>query len=162
MIFFIVMSGAKMINWDIVPFKGVGKFKLYSSVAEVKKILDEEKISYSEKIRDNKECTNPEPWIELDVTDTILFWFVKDRLFQIWIEKGFMGCLPNGLTIGMPIEDACKIDTELKFDDWEEDWQSPLGYWIQDEATSKIVTITIFVEEVLDNDFFYTYEWKKL
>lgn len=150
-----------MINWDIVPFKGVGKFKLYSSVAEVKKILDEEKISYSENIIDNKICTNPEPWIELDVTDTILFWFVKDRLFQIWIEKGFMGCLPNGLKIGMPMKDACKIDTELKFYDWEENWQSPLGYWIQDEATSKIVTITIFVEEVLDNDFFYTYEWKK-
>ena len=69
--------------------------------------------------------------------------------------------MPNGLKIGMPIEEASKIDTELKFDDWEEDWQSPLGYWIQDEATSKIVTITIFVEEVLDNDFFYTYEWKK-
>ena len=54
--------------------------------------------------------------------------------------------MPNGLKIGMPIEEASKIDTELKFDDWEEDWQSPLGYWIQDEATSKIVTITIFVE----------------
>ena len=41
-----------MINWDIIPFEGVGKFKLYSSVEEIKKILDEEKISYSENIID--------------------------------------------------------------------------------------------------------------
>ena len=33
-----------MINWDIVPFKGVGKFKLYSSVEDVKKILNDEKF----------------------------------------------------------------------------------------------------------------------
>lgn len=148
-----------MINWDVVPFEGVGKFKLYSSVAEVKKILDEEKISYSEKIIDNKICTNPEPWIELDVTDTILFWFVKDRLFQIWIEKWFRGCLPNGLKIGMPIEEASKIDTELQFDDWEENWQSPLGYWIENEATEQIISISIFIKEAFNDDLFYSYEW---
>lgn len=25
-----------MINWDIIPFEGIGKFKLYSSVADIK------------------------------------------------------------------------------------------------------------------------------
>lgn len=149
-----------MINWDIVPFEGVGKFKLYSSVSDVKKILDEEKISYDEKIYDNKYCTNPEPWVELKVKDTIGFWFVKDKLFKIWVEKKFLGILPNGLKVGMPIEKACKIDSELKFDDWNEIWKSSMGYWIEDKvATQKIVTIAVFIKEVLDDDIFYSYEW---
>ena len=149
-----------MINWDIIPFEGVGKFKLYSSVAEVKKILDEEKISYSEKIIDNKACTPPDPWFELYIKDTIGFWFVRDKLFEIWVDKNFKGSLPNGLKIGMTIEDACKIDTELKFDDWEENWQSPLGYWIENEATPQIISISIFIKEAFyDDDLFYSYEW---
>ena len=85
--------------------------------------------------------------------------FVRDKLFEIWVDKKFKGCLPNGLKIGMTIEDACKIDTELKFDDWEENWQSPLGYWIENEATPQIISISIFIKEVLDDELFDSYSW---
>lgn len=59
----------------------------------------------------------------------------------------------------MNIEEASKIDTKLKFDDWEENWQSPLGYWIENEATEQIISISIFIKEAFNDDLFYSYEW---
>ena len=70
-----------MLNWDIIPFKGVGKFKLYSSVEDVKKILDDEKFSYSEEIQRHETWTIPEPWILISVKDTINFWTNKFLTF---------------------------------------------------------------------------------
>ena len=149
-----------MINWDIVPFKGVGKFKLYSSVEDVKKILDDEKFSYSEEIQRHETWTIPEPWILISVKDTINFWFAKNKLFEIWVEEKFSGKLPNGIKVGMSMKEACKIDSKLKFDDWEEDWRSPLGYWIAQKLdTKQIKVIAIFIKEILDYDLFEKYEW---
>ena len=155
-----IIGNEEMINWEIVPFEGIGKFKLYSSVSDIKKILDEEKISYFQEIQEHKNCTNPEPWVLITVKDMINFWFVKDKLFEIWIEKKFTGSLSNGLKFGMPIEKACKIDSELTFDDWDEIWKSPLGYWIEDNIDTKTVAkIAVFIREILDDDLFYSYEW---
>lgn len=149
-----------MINWDIVPFESVGKFKLYSSVEDVKKILDDEKFSYSEEIREHKDFTHPVPWLNIKVNNVISFWFVKDKLFEISLKENFKGSLPNGIYVGMSIEKAKKIDSKLEFNEWDEIWESTLGYWLEDiVATKKIVSIIIFVKEVLDYDLFEKYEW---
>ena len=149
-----------MLNWDIIPFKGVGKFKLYSSVEDVKKILDDEKFSYSEEIQRHETWTIPEPWILISIKDTINFWFAKNKLFEIWVEKKFNGKLRDGRHVGMSMKEACKIDSELKFDDWEENWESSDGYWIEDEMdTKQVIKIAVFIKEVLDYDLFEKYEW---
>ena len=149
-----------MLNWDIIPFKGVGKFKLYSSVEDVKKILDDEKFSYSEEIQRHETWTIPESWILISVKDTINFWFAKNKLFEIWVEEKFNGKLPNGIQVGMSMKEVCKIDSELKFDDWEENWESSDGYWIEDEIdTKQVIKIAVFIKEVLDYELFEKYEW---
>ncbi len=85
---------------------------------------------------------------------------VQNKLFEIWVEEKFSGKLPNGIKVGMSMKEACKIDSKLKFDDWEEDWRSPLGYWIAQKLdTKQIKVIAIFIKEILDYDLFEKYEW---
>ena len=62
-----------MRNWDIVPFEGIGTFKLYSSIEDIKKILDDEKISYYEEIRDHKDFTPPVPWTIIHIDNMFIY-----------------------------------------------------------------------------------------
>ena len=149
-----------MRNWDIVPFEGIGTFKLYSSIEDIKKILDDEKISYYEEIRDHKDFTPPVPWTIIHIDNMFSFSFAKDKLFEISVKGNFNGSLPNGLKVGMSMEEANKIDSKLEFNDWDEIWESPIGYWIEDEIdTKKIIVITIFIKEILNFDEFEKYNW---
>jgi hypothetical protein len=63
--------------------------------------------------------------------------------------------LTNGIKIGTPIEDALLIDNTIKYDDWEEEYVSEKGYWLE---TEEVISIAIFIKEVED-DVFYSYEW---
>ena len=49
-------------------------------------------------------------------------------------------------------------DATLKYDDWEEDWQSIDGYWIEDDPSDDtVMTITVFIKELLDDELFEQY-----
>ena len=88
------------------------------------------------------------------------FFFANDKLFKIYLCEGFAGSLSNGISIGTSIEDAKQIDPSLKFDDWNEDWSSDAGYWLEDSPDSdKVISITIFIKELPDDDLFEKYEW---
>lgn len=49
----------------------------------------------------------------------------------MYVEHSYEGELPNGIRVGMNMDDAIKIDKQLSFDDWEKEWISPNGYWIE-------------------------------
>ena len=56
--------------------------------------------------------------------------------------------------------DAQKIDPTLIYNDWNEDYESDEGYWVEDDVeTNKIMSISIFIKEVLDEDTFDYCEW---
>lgn len=60
----------------------------------------------------------------------------------------------------MKMDEALKLDSTLKYDDWNEDFHSDKGYWIEDNLENNtVLSITIFIKEVLDEDLFYKYEW---
>ena len=122
--------------------------------------MEQEKVQFSIEIWDNANLTNPVPWTIIRTEDSMNFFFAKDKLFKIYVDKGFEGQLSNGISIGSSMDEVRAIDPDIKFNEWEEDWNSPKGYWIEDELDNDTVaTITVFIKEVIDDDLFEKYEW---
>ena len=44
--------------------------------------------------------------------------------------------------------------------EWNEDYESPSGYWVEDDPeTERIVSISVFIKEVLDEENFDYCKW---
>lgn len=144
----------------IKPFIGVDNYKLLSAEEDIINMLKTENISFDKETWSNDECTIKVPWTILRASNSMSFFFAKGKLFKIFMQTGFEGVLPNGISIGTDIGEAQKIDHTLHFDDWNEDWSSDEGYWLEDDIDTKtIISITIFIKELLDDDLFDKYEW---
>ena len=147
-------------SFIIEPFIGTDDYKLMSSVSELTGRLKDQNISYTEEIWPNSECTNPVPWTIIRASNGMNFFFANDKMFKIYVEDGYEGKLPNGIGIGTEMKKAQEIDPELKYNDWEEDWESPEGYWLEDDLdTHKVMTITVFIKEILNDEVFDQYNW---
>ena len=149
-----------LLKEKIIPFEGLGEIKLLSSFDEIKKFLRENKIKFEIEYQSNKGCTPEVAWTMIHINNSITLSFAKNKLWEIYCEEKFKGSLPNGIKIGIPMEEALKIDSSLKYDDWNEDYQSNLGYWIEDNLDDNtVLSITIFIKEVLDDNVFFDYKW---
>ncbi len=147
-------------NQNIIPFDCVGDFKLYQSFEKTKAIFKGQGINYNIETQSNQGCNPPVSWKIITVKDTISLVFAKEKLFEIYLEGNFNGSLPNGIHIGMSMEEAKQIDKTLTFDEWEENYVSQNGYWIEDNLDDDtIMSITIFIKELLDDDTFFSYKW---
>ncbi len=145
---------------NLVPFEGLGDIKLLSSFEDIKNYLKNNDINYTIEFQSNKGCNPEVPWTMVHINDSITLSFAKNKLWQIYVEKKYNGFLFNGIKIGMPMDEALKIDPTLKFDDWNEDFQSEKGYWLEDNLDDDtVLSITIFIKEVMDDETFFKYEW---
>ena len=145
---------------NIVPFKGYGEFLLYQSVNEAKTVIKNHSMKYTSEVWKNNECTNPIPWTIIRIEDNIYMFFANDKLFKIYLSYGCNAKLSNGISIGMKLDEALAIDPDLEYDDWEEDYQSPHGYWLEDDLDNgTVMSITIFIKEALDEELFEKYNW---
>lgn len=145
---------------NIVPFQGYGEFLLYQSINDAKSIIKKHGMKYTSEVWKNSECTNPVPWTMIRINHCIHLFFAKNKLFKIYLTSGCNAKLPNGISIGMKLDDALAIDPDLEYDDWEEDYQSPQGYWLEDDLDSgTVMSISIFIKEALDEDLFEQYNW---
>lgn len=103
----------------IIPYVGTGIFKLNSSYDEVKSLLAEQNISYTEEISQPNDIDPP--WTVIGISkageefDAMSITFAKNRLFRICPYEGFEGKLPNGIHIGMPLDEALTIDKNLRY-----------------------------------------------
>ena len=148
----------------IIPYKGTGIFKLDASYDEVKTLLAEQNISYTEEVSQPNDIDPP--WYIIGIPkigeefDAISITFAKNRLFRICLYEDFDGKLPNGIHTGMTIEEALEIDKKLSYnDDNDELYESPDGYWLDYHmGTRKILTIIIFILAFERGDFF-DYKW---
>ena len=147
----------------IIPYVGTGIFKLDASYDEVKTLFAEQNISYTEEISQPNDIDPP--WTVIGISkageefDAMSITFAKNRLFRICLYEGFEGKLPNGIHIGMPLDEAQRIDPTLTFDDWDEMFISANGYWTEDDVnTKKLCWITIFIP-ALESDDFFKYKW---
>ena len=58
------------------------------------------------------------------------------------------------------MDEAIKIDPSLRYGDWNEDYQSERGYWLEDNLDDgTVLSMTIFIKEVMDDAVFFKYEW---
>lgn len=150
----------RLLEQNIRPFEGLDEIKLLSSLNDVKEYLKKNNVGFTIEYQSNKGCEPDVPWIILHVDNSISLIFAKDKLWQIYLEENYAGSLPNGIKIGMKMEEALKIDPSLKFDDWNEDFESANGYWIEDNLDDNtVLSISIFIKEVLDDEVFFKYEW---
>ncbi len=144
----------------IVPYQGIDNITFQLSFDEVKSILADRGIKYRVEKWPNKGCSPEVAWDIIRIKDEISIFFAKDRMFKIYVENGFSGQLYNGIALGAKIEEACQVDSSLKYDDWEEIYVSDEGYWLEDDVeTGELISITIFIKELEDDDVFFKYEW---
>ncbi len=141
----------------IVPYKGTGIFEVYANYNDIIAKLQAMHIEYAEEIW---EATDVDPpWIIVNIDDDIALFFVKETLFKIVLQNNFKGALPNGISLNTSIDDAQKIDPTLRYDDWEEFFESAAGYWLEENLdTHKLWSISIFMPEV-ERDDFQKYNW---
>lgn len=147
-------------NKMIIPYKGIGKYQLYQSIEDTISKLKEDGDSFAIELWPNEDLTNPVPWTIIRTASGMNMFFAKNRMFKVYVDGAFSGELPNGIRIGMKMSDVMKIDSNIKYDDWEEDWQSSDGYWLEDDPSNDtVLTITIYIRELLNEEMFEQYNW---
>ena len=145
----------RFLNEKIVPYKGTDSFKLGISLEAVRTMLKNEKIRFNQAVDPHKGCTPEIPWTLITIDDCITLCFAEDILFEIAFENQYEGVLPNGIMIGMDMNEADHRDSTLQYNEDDEDYISANGYWIEDDlATNTILSITVFLPEVENEDFF--------
>lgn len=135
------------ITAPIIPFKGMGGINLYSTIDELQPILSDKK---------SKKTILNEEWTRYDIGKSLmLFFHEKNRkLFKICTQEEYQGSLPNGIAVGTDEKEFLNLDETLSYDDFEEVWESKSGYYVEtDVETDKAVWISIFVKELLEEDF---------
>lgn len=151
----------RLFEETIVPYIGTDTFKLGEDLEEVRLYLKNNKIHFSQRIDSNRGCDPEVPWVYLTIADNLLLCFVENILFEIVFEGAYAGTLPNGGYVGIGMTEMKTIDQALEFNDEDEDFVSPEGYWIEEDLSRETVcSITVFLPEVNDDDFF-SYEWIK-
>ena len=91
---------------------------------------------------------------------TPLFFAKNGKLFKIVLWQDYAGSLPNCVSTGMQVSEAKKLDPTLEYDEWNEDYESSSGYWLEDDAEDgDIISSSIFIRELLDEDQFDYCNW---
>ena len=151
-----------MIENKIIPFYGYGEYNLSMTLEEVRNLLKSKGTPFKQEHWDNSGCTPEVDWNIIRIGNTLSMFFAKNKMFKMFFESPNKWMLDNGIYIGMTINEATDIDNSIVFNDDEEDFESSKGYWLEESLESgKIESITIFIEEVLDDEIFYSYEWIK-
>ena len=145
----------------IIPYEGTDSIELYQNISVMRRFLANAGIKYREEVWSSSYETIPNPWTVLIIDDVMSLFFAKNsKLFKIVLWKDYQGSLPNGIHTRMKLSEAQQIDPDLVFDDWNEDYESPLGYWIEDDIdTGEVDSISIFIRELLDEDNFDYCNW---
>lgn len=143
----------------ICPYKGTAAFQLGDSLEHIRMYLKKNRIPFNQSTDPNIGCTPEIPWIFIEINQSITLCFVMDILFEIVFENMYSGNLHNNVRIGMMLTDAEIIDPTLTYNEEDEDYVSTAGYWLEDNPeTGKICSITVYLPEVENEDFF-SYTW---
>ncbi|WP_283610434.1 hypothetical protein [Faecalispora anaeroviscerum] len=140
------------ISAPIIPFKGFGEIKLYSTRDELRNLLEMEGV-------DSKIIFND--WIQYDIQNTIelLFHLKNNKLFRITTLDNYKGKLFEKIGVGTTEEEMLKIEPSFVYDEFEEVWETDKGVYIETDAETNVVRwISIYVQE-LNLDTFDNCEW---
>lgn len=146
---------------NLIPFRGTDSIQLYQTIDIVREALDKYQVGYSIELWESTSETVPNPWKVIVIEGVLSLFFAKNnKLFKIVAWDNYKGTLPNGIAVGMNISDAQQLDSTLIYNEWNEDYESDNGYWVEDDVESNtIISISIFIKEVLEEDTFDYCKW---
>jgi len=136
------------INARIIPWEGMGGIKLYSTIKELKEIL-EDRINVSGVLLNNM-------WVRYEVKDIMYLFFHlgNGKLFKITTLKNYKGKVFEKIGVGTLEKDLLKIEPSFVYDDFEEVYESQKGIFLETDPKSRSVTgISVYIKELDDEDF---------
>ena len=136
----------------IIPFRGVGDIKLYSTRDELSDLLS---------LNNVETMVINENWIRYDIQNSVELFFHlgNDKLFRITTLDNYKGKLFGKIGVGTTEEDMLKFEPSFIYDDFEEVWESDKGVFIEmDAETNKVRWISVYISE-LDLENFEECKW---
>ncbi|WP_034226541.1 hypothetical protein [Lachnobacterium bovis] len=140
------------ITAPIIPFKGFGEIRLYSTRDKLKELLSS---------NDVKVKLMNENWIRYDIQNSVeLFFHLKNnKLFRITTLDNYKGKLFEKIEVGSTEEEMLEIESSFVYDEFEEVWESDKGVFIEmDAETNNVRWISIYIPE-LDTENFEKADW---
>ena len=140
------------ITAPIIPFKGFGEIRLYSTRDQLKELLSS---------NDVKVKLINENWIRYDIQNSVeLFFHLKNnKLFRITTLDNYKGKLFEKIGVGSTEEEMLEIESSFVYDEFEEVWESDKGVFIEmDAETNNVRWISIYIPE-LDTENFEKADW---
>lgn len=139
----------------IIPYEGLGGIKLYSTLDELRPLLDAyhaKAVSY----------LPYKDWTRYEIKDTAyLFFHNKNRkLWQICALEKYKGKLFDKISVDMTEQELLQVDNSFVFSELSESFSSPKGVFIETEThtTGEIYGIAIYIKE-RDNPDFEEAKW---
>jgi hypothetical protein len=152
----------RLIEEKIIPYKGLESFQFGDKLESVRALLKEQHIPFNQSMG-QKEYSHPELKREtIKIFDCIELYFLDGILYFIGLENDFKGRLPNGICLGMNMNEVKLADEELQYDEDEEVFVSPQGYSLAEGIDTNMVSyIEVYVPEVENDDTYFEYNWLK-
>lgn len=147
-----VISMLLDITAPIIPFKGFGEIKLYSTRDELNDLLS---LNNVEITVINKK------WIRYDIQNSVELFFHlgNNKLFRITTLDNYKGKLFEKIGVGTTEEEMLKTEPSFVYDDFEEVWESDKGVFIEmDAETNMVKWISVYIPE-LDLENFEDCKW---
>ena len=140
------------VSAPIIPFKGFGEIRLYSTRDELRELLEMENVD-SKIISDD--------WIRYDINNSVeLFFHLKNnKLFRITTLDNYRGKVLEKIGVGSTREELLEIEPSFVYDEFEEVWESDKGIFIEmDAETNTVRWISVYIQE-LDSETFEDCKW---
>jgi hypothetical protein len=136
------------ISAPIIPWEGMGGIKLYSTIRELRELLE---------FKDDVNATvYHNMWVKYEVADAmeLFFHLANGKLFKITTLEKYQGKLFGEIGVGTLESDLQILEPSFVYEDFEEVFESEKGAFIATDPMSKKTTwISVFIKEMNDEDF---------
>ena len=136
------------IKAPIVPWEGMGGIKLYSTIKELRNILeDRDKVTA---------VVYHNMWVKYTVEDVmeLFFHLANGKLFKIVTLSGYKGKLFDKISVRTLESELLELEPSFIYEDFEEVYESEKGVFLEtDPVTTETTWITIYIKELLDDNF---------
>ena len=135
------------INAPILPWKGLGGIRLYTTIRELRKLLESEEVNA---------VVYHNMWIKYEVKNILELFFhlANGKLFKIVTLDGYKGELFNKIGVNTLESELFQIEPSFAYDDFEEVFISDKGVFIETDPISKKATwISVYIKELNENNF---------
>ncbi len=131
----------------IIPYEGMGRIKLYSTIRDLKDLLGSAEV---------KGVMLNNLWVRYEIDNCMYLFFhlVNGKLFKITTLDEYKGKLFDKISVGMKETDFLEFDNSFVYDEFEEVFESDKGVFIETDVVEHTARwISVFVKELESDDF---------